>query len=104
MNDEAIKIITAGCHILLYLNISQTQVTDQAFRSMGRHCQFLQYLSVAYSKQFSDRAFTYISSGRGCRKLAHLDVSGCTQLTAVGFDAMADAFRELEVSGRVNSR
>lgn len=106
VNDEAIRIITAGCHILLYLNLSQTQVTDQAFRSLARHCHFLQFLSVAYSKQFSDRAFSFITNGRGCRKLAHLDVSGCTQLTSVGFDAMADAFRELEVNRtrRLNDR
>jgi len=97
VNDESIKIITSGCHILLYLNLSHTEVTDQAFRSLGRHCHFLQFLSVAYSKQFTDRAFVYLTNGRGCRKLAHLDISGCTQLTPVGFDAMADAFRELEV-------
>ena len=91
------KIITSGCHILLYLNLAHTEVTDQAFRSLARHCHFLQYLSVSYAKQFSDRAFTYLTSGRGCRKLAHLDITGCTQLTSVGFEAMADAFRELEV-------
>jgi F-box/leucine-rich repeat protein 13 len=79
------------------LNLSHTEVTDQAFRSLGRHCHFLQFLSVAYSKQFTDRAFVHLINGRGCRKLAHLDISGCTQLTPVGFDAMADAFRELEV-------
>lgn len=79
------------------MNLSHTEVTDQAFRSLGRHCHFLQFLSVAYSKQFTDRAFVHLINGGGCRKLAHLDISGCTQLTPVGFDAMADAFRELEV-------
>lgn len=73
-------------------------MTDQAFRSLSRHCHFLQFLSVAYSKQFTDRAFVFLTNGRGCRKLAHLDISGCSQLTPVGFDAMADAFRELEVN------
>jgi F-box/leucine-rich repeat protein 13 len=84
------------------LNLSHTDVTDQAFRSLGRHCHFLQFLSVAYSKQFTDRAFVNLTNGRGCRKLAHLDISGCTQLTPVGFDAMADAFRELEVKRKSN--
>jgi len=97
ISDEAVKIIASGCHILLYLNLSHTEITDQTFRSLGRHCHFLQYLSIAYSKQFTDRAFTFIANGRGCRKLAHLDITGCTQLTSVGFEAMADAFRELEV-------
>jgi F-box/leucine-rich repeat protein 13 len=101
VNDEAIKIITAGCHILLYLNLSYTEVTDQSFRSLARHCHFLQFLSVAYSKHLTDRAFVYLTSGRGCRKLAHLDISGCTQLTPVGFDALADAFRELEVKKKI---
>ncbi|CAF1384829.1 unnamed protein product [Adineta ricciae] len=96
VNDEAIRIITDGCHILLYLNLSHTDITDQTFRSLARHCHFLQFLSVAYARQFSDRAFVYLSNGRGCRKLTHLDVSGCTQLTPVGFEAIADAFRELE--------
>ena len=73
-------------------------MTDQTFRSLSRHCHFLQFLSLAYSKQFTDRAFNYLLNGRGCRKLAHLDISGCTQLTPAGFDAMSDAFRELEVN------
>ncbi|CAF4613977.1 unnamed protein product, partial [Rotaria sp. Silwood1] len=96
VNDEAIRIITAGCHILLYLNLSHTEVTDQSFRSLARHCHFLQFLSVAYSRQFSDKAFLHITNGRGCRKLAHLDISGCTQLTPIGYDSMAEAFRDLE--------
>jgi hypothetical protein len=53
---------------------------------------------VAYSKSFTDRGFSYLVNGRGCRKLTHLDISGCTQLTPVGFDAISDAFRELEVN------
>lgn len=97
MNDESIKLITGGCHILLYLNLSHTGITDQSFRSLSRNCHFLQFLSVAYAQQFTDRAFVYLATGRGCRKLTHLDISGCTQLTPVGFDAIADAFRELEV-------
>ncbi|CAF0811974.1 unnamed protein product [Adineta steineri] len=97
VDDESIKIITGGCHILLYLNLSHTSVTNHSFRHLARHCHFLQFLSVAYSRQFSDRAFGYLANGRGCRKLTHLDISGCTQLTPVGFDAIADAFRDLEI-------
>jgi len=100
VDDESIKMITNGCHILLYLNLSHTAVTDQSFRSLARHCHFLQFLSVAYSRNFTDRAFVYLSNGRGCRKLTHLDISGCSQLTPVGFDAIADAFRDLEVKIR----
>jgi F-box/leucine-rich repeat protein 13 len=80
------------------LNLSHTEVTDQTFRSLARHCHFLQFLSVAYSREFTDRAFSHLLTGRGCRKLAHLDISGCVQLTPVGFDALSDAFRELEVN------
>lgn len=97
VDDEAVKIITTGCHILLYLNLSHTDISDQSFRSLSKNCQFLQYLSVAYAKIFTDRGFGYLISGRGCRKLIHLDISGCTQLTPGGFEAIADAFRELEV-------
>lgn len=103
VNDEAVKIITSGCHILLYLNLSYTEVTDQAFRSLARNCHFLQYLSVAYSRLFSDRAFLHIANGRGCRKLNHLDISGCVQLTPVGYDAIADAFRDLEVRKKLDN-
>lgn len=98
VDDEAIKLITAGCHILLYLNLSHTEISDQSFRSLSKNCNFLQYLSVAYAKQFTDRGFGHLTSGRGCRKLIHLDISGCTQLSPSGFDAIADAFRDLEVS------
>ena len=80
------------------MNLSHTEVTDQSFRSLSRNCMFLQFLSVAYSRQFTDRAFTYILNGRGCRKLVHLDISGCLQLTPIGFDAMTEAFRDLEVN------
>ena len=97
VDDEAIKLITGGCHILLYLNLSHTDISDQSFRSLGRHCHFLQFLSVAYSTHITDRAFGHLTTGRGCRKLVHLDVSGCTQLTPSGFDAIAEAFRDLEV-------
>ena len=97
VDDEAIKLITAGCHILLYLNLSHTDISDQSFRSIGRHCHFLQFLSVAYSTHFTDRGFGHLTTGRGCRKLVHLDISGCSQLTPSGFDAIAEAFRDLEV-------
>ena len=97
MDDETIKVITSGCHILLYLNLSHTKITDQSFRSLGRHCHFLQYLSLAYATHFTDRAFSQLNNGHGCRKVIYLDISGCTQLTSVGFDGLADVFRNLEV-------
>ncbi|CAF1254822.1 unnamed protein product [Didymodactylos carnosus] len=103
VNDEAITIMTAGCHILLYLNLSHTEITDTTFRSLSRNCPFLQFLSLAYSIKFSDRAFTYIINGKGCRKLLYLDITGCQQLSHVGFEGISEAFHDLEVSSKLDA-
>ena len=45
-----------------------------------RHCISLNYLSLAHCTQFTGKGLQSIMAGKGCRKLIHLDLSGCTQV------------------------
>ncbi|KAF0041240.1 hypothetical protein F2P81_007138 [Scophthalmus maximus] len=42
-------------------------------------CRNLQYLSLAYCDRFTDNGFLYLTTGKGCHNLIHLNLSGCTQ-------------------------
>lgn len=85
VNDEVIRVIAEGCPVLLYLNLSHTEITDGALRTLSRCCPNMQYLSLAYCLKFSDRGLHYLSAAKGCKKLTYLDLSGCTQITPQGF-------------------
>ena len=37
VNDDVMKDIAEGCQILLYLNISHTNITDATLRLLGRY-------------------------------------------------------------------
>lgn len=49
-----------------------------------RYCVSLHYLSLAYSPHFTSKGLKSITSGKGCRRLVYLDLSGCTTLSAEG--------------------
>ena len=49
-----------------------------------RHYANLHYLSVANCQHFTSKGLHSITSGKGCRRLLYLDLSGCTQLSAEG--------------------
>ncbi|KAM4748907.1 F-box and leucine-rich repeat protein 13 [Rhinophrynus dorsalis] len=89
MNDESMRIICEGCPALLYLNVSHTDITNATLRMMSRCLHNLQYLSLAYSRKFTDKGLQYLGSGKGCRKLIYLDLSGCTQISVDGFKFIA---------------
>ncbi|XP_061533127.1 F-box and leucine-rich repeat protein 13 isoform X2 [Phycodurus eques] len=79
ITDAMIESIVGGCNSLLYLNLSSTLLTDATLRELARHCINLQYLSLAYCHKMTDEGFQYLSLGRGCHNLLHLDLSGCSQ-------------------------
>ncbi|KAG7217379.1 hypothetical protein INR49_021546, partial [Caranx melampygus] len=77
--DLVIQRIVEGCPCLLYLNLSCTHVTNKTLRELSRNCVNLQYLSLAYCYKFTDKGFQYLTTGKGCHNLIHLNLSGCTQ-------------------------
>uniref|UniRef100_A0A8C9VKW0 F-box domain-containing protein n=1 Tax=Scleropages formosus TaxID=113540 RepID=A0A8C9VKW0_SCLFO len=79
-DDESVRVILEGCPALLYLNLSHTPITDSTLRSLSRCCVNLQCLSLACCRRFTDRGLRYLAAGKGCRKLLHLDLSGCAQV------------------------
>lgn len=56
----------------------------------SRYLLNLQYLSLAYSRKFTDKGLQYLSSGKGCHKVIYLDLSGCTQVSPLPFFFHAD--------------
>ncbi|KAM8972109.1 F-box and leucine-rich repeat protein 13 [Pelodytes ibericus] len=96
LNDESMRIICEGCPALLYLNLSHTDVTNTSLRVMSRCLLNLQYLSLAYSKQFTDKGLQYLGSGKGCHKLIYLDLSGCNQISIDGFRFLAAGCTSLQ--------
>ncbi|XP_056429458.1 dynein regulatory complex subunit 6 isoform X1 [Hyla sarda] len=96
VNEEAIKVICEGCPALLYLNLSHTEITNTTIRAMSRYLLNLQYLSVAYSRKFTDKGLQYLGSGKGCHKIIYLDLSGCTQISVDGFRYLADGCSSLQ--------
>ena len=96
LNDDTLKQVAEGCRILLYLNVSHTNITDASLRVIGKNCSNLQYLSLAFCRKFSDRGLQYLANGKGCKKLVYLDVSGCLQLTPEGFGFLAAGCTNLE--------
>ncbi|XP_074644631.1 F-box and leucine-rich repeat protein 13-like isoform X2 [Tubulanus polymorphus] len=96
LNDDAMRLITEGCRILLYFNVSHTSITDASLRCFGKYCKTLQYLSIAYCKRFTDKGLYYLSNGEGCKKLIYLDLSNCTQLNVEGFKYLSEGLTSLQ--------
>lgn len=96
LNDEMLKLVAKGCKILLYLNISHTNITDATLRTVAKYCSNLQYLSLAHCKKFSDRGLLYLASGKNSKKLDYLDVSGCLQITPDGFKNLSSGCTNIQ--------
>ncbi|XP_054415588.1 F-box and leucine-rich repeat protein 13 isoform X3 [Pongo abelii] len=77
--DESMRHISEGCPGVLYLNLSNTTITNRTMRLLPRHFHNLQNLSLAYCRRFTDKGLQYLNLGNGCHKLIYLDLSGCTQ-------------------------
>nr|XP_033815510.1 dynein regulatory complex subunit 6 isoform X2 [Geotrypetes seraphini] len=96
VNDESVRVISEGCSALLYLNLSYTDITDGTLRILSRCFQNLQYLSLAYCRKFTDKGLQYLATGKGCRKLIYLDLSGCIQISIDGFRFIAAGCSKLQ--------
>ncbi|XP_069085784.1 F-box and leucine-rich repeat protein 13 [Pleurodeles waltl] len=96
LNDESMRIISEGCPALLYLNLSYTDITNGTLRMLSRCLPNLQYLSLANCRKFTDKGLQYLATGKGCRKLIYLDLSGCTQISVDGFRCVASGCCSLQ--------
>jgi hypothetical protein len=45
-----------------------------------RNCVNLQYLSLSGCPGFTDKGLSYLSHGKGARKMSYLDLSACEQV------------------------
>ncbi|CAK6434607.1 unnamed protein product [Pipistrellus nathusii] len=91
LTDETMKYISECCPGILYLNLSNTSITNRTMRLLPRHFHNLQNLSLAYCRKFTDKGLRYLSLGNGCHKLIYLDLSGCTQISVQGFRNIANS-------------
>ncbi|XP_058153954.1 F-box and leucine-rich repeat protein 13 isoform X1 [Dasypus novemcinctus] len=91
LTDESMRHISEGCAGVLYLNLSNTAITNRTMRLLPRHFQNLQNLSLAYCRKFTDKGLQYLNLGNGCHKLIYLDLSGCTQISVQGFRNIANS-------------
>ncbi|XP_057614534.1 dynein regulatory complex subunit 6 isoform X2 [Chionomys nivalis] len=80
LTDESMRHISEGCPGVLYLNLSNTAITNRTMRLLPRYFHNLQNLSLAYCRKFTDKGLQYLNLGNGCHKLIYLDLSGCTQV------------------------
>ncbi|XP_074196735.1 F-box and leucine-rich repeat protein 13 isoform X2 [Rhinolophus sinicus] len=91
LTDESMRYISEGCPGVLYLNLSNTTITNRTMRLLPRHFHNLQSLSLAYCRKFTDKGLQYLNLGNGCHKLIYLDLSGCTQISVQGFRNIANS-------------
>lgn len=95
LDDDAMTTVVKGCKILLYLNVSHTNLTDGALRAVAKYCLNLQFLSLAFDGKFSDRGLHYLATGKCAKKLEYIDLSGCLQITPLGFQNLANGCTNL---------
>ncbi|XP_012505748.1 PREDICTED: F-box/LRR-repeat protein 13 [Propithecus coquereli] len=91
LTDESMRHISEGCPGVLFLNLSNTNITNRTMRLLPRHFHNLQNLSLAYCRKFTDKGLQYLNLGNGCHKLIYLDLSGCTQISVQGFRNIANS-------------
>ncbi|CAO2617086.1 Dynein regulatory complex subunit 6 [Lemmus lemmus] len=91
LTDESMRHISEGCPGVLYLNLSNTAITNRTMRLLPRYFHNLQNLSLAYCRKFTDKGLQYLNLGNGCHKLIYLDLSGCTQISVQGFRNIANS-------------
>ncbi|KAF7732594.1 hypothetical protein EC973_003341 [Apophysomyces ossiformis] len=87
---------------LQYFDLSEcSRVADRGFMQLARHCTDLQHLMLAYQVGVTDLALQLFM--RNCRRLKHVDLSGCRLLTDEAFRTSlnegAEALESLNISG-----
>ncbi|XP_078090746.1 F-box and leucine-rich repeat protein 13 [Mustelus asterias] len=96
LTDEFVSMVLEMCTSLLYLNLSYTAISDGTLRSLSKFGLNLQFLSLAYSKKFTNKGLNYLATGKGCHKLVYLDISGCTQISVRGFKSFGVGCNEIQ--------
>ncbi|XP_078275836.1 F-box and leucine-rich repeat protein 13 [Rhinoraja longicauda] len=96
VTDEFVSTILENCKSLMYLNISYTSIGDATLRSLSKFGLNLQYLSLAYAKQYTNKGLNYLATGKGCHRLVYLDISGCTEISVRGFKSLGIGCNEIE--------
>ncbi|XP_072327431.1 F-box and leucine-rich repeat protein 13 isoform X1 [Scyliorhinus torazame] len=96
LTDELVSTVVEMCTSLLYLNLAYTTISDGTLRSLSKFGLNLQYLSLAYSKMFTNKGLNYLATGKGCHKLVYLDISGCTQISVRGFKSFGIGCNEIQ--------
>lgn len=83
--DSGIRDIVHGCQSLLFLNLAMCRITDLSLLYLATYGHSLEYLSLAYCDDLTDAGALSLASGTGCRRLLHLDLSGCRNFSSEGF-------------------
>ncbi|CAH8480362.1 unnamed protein product [Heterobilharzia americana] len=95
ITNDAIRLISTECCLLLYLNLSYTQITDDAIRHLA-NTKMLQYLSLAYCTHLTEVCSAYFSQLECFKSLKYLDLSGCAQVTSLGLQTIIKSLKHVE--------
>ncbi|XP_053114457.1 dynein regulatory complex subunit 6 isoform X4 [Hemicordylus capensis] len=113
---------------LAYINISGTNITDQALDSLGKHGRIkeiiisecknisdsgikkfcidmkkLEYIDFSYCQQLSNHSLKHLSFG--CRRLTSVSVAGCSKVTDIGIQFLSTFctyLHYLDISGCIS--
>ncbi|ELT90873.1 hypothetical protein CAPTEDRAFT_165456 [Capitella teleta] len=96
LDDDSLKMVLEGCKIIIYLNISHSLITDASLRSISKYCLNLQYLSLAFCLRYSDKGLQYLANGESAKRLNHLDISGCSQVTPNGLAKLSEGCSDVQ--------
>jgi F-box/leucine-rich repeat protein 13 len=96
LSDDGVKGITEGCRILLYLNVSDTNITDASLRYIATNLNNLQFLSTRNCQKFTDKGIGYLASGKAAKRLIYFDMSACNQVTKLGYQYIAEGMNVLQ--------
>ncbi|CAH8454436.1 unnamed protein product [Schistosoma intercalatum] len=96
ITDDAVRIITVECSLLLYLNLSYTQITDDSVRHIAINTKMLQYLSLAYCTRLKQRCSTYFNQLESFKSLIYLDLSGCIYIESAGLQTIIKSVTQVE--------
>ncbi|OAF64468.1 hypothetical protein A3Q56_07819, partial [Intoshia linei] len=96
INDQAIEQICKGCKILIYLNISYTNIGNNSIRSIANNLKNILYLSLSFCRNFDDTSLEYYGICSNFYKILYLDIAGCCQITETGLNGLSHQDTSLE--------
>ncbi|CAH8463892.1 unnamed protein product [Schistosoma rodhaini] len=96
ITDDAVRLITVECSLLLYLNLSYTQITDDSIRHLAINTKMLQYLSLAYCTRLTQLCSTYFNQLKSFKSLIYLDLSGCIYIESAGLQTIIKSVTQVE--------